>query len=76
MANQLLDHIKDHRFVRTATVNSHHMFVRYGWEIAPKDGADAIAVGVDFAEVGDDGRLRSVTSLIDIAPAEVFANRA
>jgi hypothetical protein len=55
-----------HRFVLAAGPDAHHDRVRFTWQLVGEDG-DAIATGVDFATVADDGRLRSVTGFLEAA---------
>jgi len=52
-----------HRFT-LATGPDAHDRVRFTWSLAA-DGGQPIARGVDFAPVGDDGRLRSVTGFLE-----------
>jgi hypothetical protein len=47
------------RFRRASTVQEHHGFARYAWELI--DEQDAVALtGMDLAEVGSDGCLTRV----------------
>ena len=55
-----------HRFVLAAGPDAHHDRVRFTWQLVGESG-DAIATGVDFATVADDGRLRSVTGFLEAA---------
>ena len=61
-----------HRFRRTTAVDAHHDRARYGWELVAPDGTVALA-GVDYAEVDDDGKLRTVTGFFGEAPAAAAA---
>jgi hypothetical protein len=55
------------RFELVSGPDVHHDRVRFAWRaVAPGDGA-AIAAGVDFATVADDGRLRAVTGFLEPA---------
>lgn len=45
-------------------VDSHHDRVRFAWTLAA-DSNPAVARGVDFAVLADDGRLRSVTGFVE-----------
>jgi hypothetical protein len=47
------------RVLLTSGVDEHHGFVRYAWTIFGADGS-ALLEGIDFAELGSDGRLRRV----------------
>ena len=53
-----------HRFTLAARPDAHHDRVRFSWSLAA-DGGDPIARGVDFAELSEDGRLRSVTGFLE-----------
>lgn len=55
-----------YRFRRTGEVDAHHDRVRFGWELGPEDGP-AVAGGLDVGVVVD-GRLRSITGFLDVAP--------
>jgi hypothetical protein len=57
-----------HTFALCAGPDAHHDRVRFSWSLAA-DGADPIAAGTDFATVGQDGRLRSVTGFLDAGGA-------
>ena len=54
-----------HRFRLTGAVDIHHDRARWGWELAGPDGGPAVAVGVDFAVLALDGRLREVTGFFE-----------
>jgi SnoaL-like domain len=56
MVDVVLTHYAGHTFRRTTTVDAHHTFARYGWELVAPDGAVAVA-GTDIVEIDDDGRL-------------------
>jgi hypothetical protein len=55
------------RFELTSGPDAHHDRVRFAWRAVAPDGGAAIAAGVDFATVGDDGRLRAVTGFLEPA---------
>jgi SnoaL-like domain len=55
-----------HRFALVAGPDAHHDRVRFSWSLSP-DGGEAIAIGHDFATVGTDGRMRSITGFLDPA---------
>ena len=55
-----------HRFVLAAGPDAHHDRLRFSWQLVAENG-DAIATGVDFAIVADDGRLRAVTGFLEAA---------
>ena len=54
-----------HRFRLTGSVDVHHDRARWGWELAGPDGGPPVAVGVDFAVLAPDGRLREVTGFFE-----------
>jgi SnoaL-like domain len=55
-----------HRFTLIAGPDAHNDRVRFSWSLAP-NGGEPIAIGVDFATVADDGRMRSVTGFLEPA---------
>jgi hypothetical protein len=55
-----------HRFKLVSGPDVHHDRVRFSWSLTP-DGGDPIAIGVDFATVTDDGRMRSLTGFLEPA---------
>ncbi|MCB0998351.1 MAG: nuclear transport factor 2 family protein [Acidimicrobiales bacterium] len=69
MADVVLTHYPDHRFVRTSGVDAHHGIARYGWELVAPDGTVAVA-GLDVAELAADGRLRRVVGFFGPLPAK------
>jgi hypothetical protein len=52
--------------VLAAGPDAHHDRVRFTWQLVAESG-DAVATGVDFATVADDGRLRAVTGFLEAA---------
>lgn len=54
-----------YRFRLTGAVDAHHDRARWGWELAGPDGGPPAAVGVDFALLASDGRLRAVTGFFE-----------
>jgi SnoaL-like domain len=56
-----------HRFRLVGSIDSHHDRARWAWELSPVSpaGAPPVAVGVDFAVLADDGRLREVTGFFE-----------
>jgi hypothetical protein len=54
----------EHRCELTAGPDAHHDRVRFAWRVVSPDGTPVIA-GVDFARVGDDGRLHDVTGFLE-----------
>jgi hypothetical protein len=59
MVDVLLTHYAGHTFRRTTSIDVHHGFARYGWELAAADGTVAVA-GTDIARLADDGKLAQV----------------
>jgi hypothetical protein len=57
-----------HRFALHTAPDAHHDSVRFSWSLRA-DGAEPAAIGVDFASVADDGRLRKVTGFLEPAAA-------
>ena len=53
-----------HRFALVAGPDAHHDRVRFTWSLSA-NGGDPVAVGVDFATVAEDGRLRAVTGFLE-----------
>jgi hypothetical protein len=47
--------------------DSHHHFVRFGWELVPETGGEALAIGRDVARTKDD-RFDVVVGFLDKAP--------
>ena len=56
-----------HRFELSAGPDAHHDRVRFAWQLHGADGGAAVATGVDFATLADDGRLRAVTGFLEPA---------
>jgi hypothetical protein len=55
-----------HRFTLVAGPEAHHDRVRFTWSLAA-NGAAPVAVGVDFVNLADDGRMRSITGFLEPA---------
>ena len=55
-----------HEFTLAEAPDAHHDRVRFTWTLAA-DGAAPVAVGVDFATIADDGRMRAVTGFLEPA---------
>jgi hypothetical protein len=55
-----------HRFALVAGPEAHHDRVRFTWSLAA-DGAAPVALGVDFASLSEDGRMRSITGFLEPA---------
>jgi hypothetical protein len=61
-------HYAGHTFRRVSGIDTHHEFVRYGWELVGPDGNPVIA-GIDVGEVAPDGRLRKITGFFGDLPS-------
>ncbi len=61
-------HYAGHTFRRVSGIDTHHDFVRYGWELVDPDGNPVIA-GIDVGEVAPDGRLRKITGFFGDLPS-------
>jgi SnoaL-like domain len=57
----------NHLMRRVGEVDTHHDRVRFGWELAPKDGT-VLVRGIDMGVVNADGRLESITGFLDQLP--------
>jgi hypothetical protein len=53
-------------FQRTSAVDVHHDRVRWSWALTRAGSRAALATGVDYAQVADDGRLSEVTGFYDM----------
>jgi SnoaL-like domain len=53
-----------HRFALVAGPDAHHDRVRFTWSLSA-NGDDPVAIGIDFATVAEDGRLRAVTGFLE-----------
>jgi hypothetical protein len=49
-------------------IDAHHNLVRFGWELVPASGGEAVAVGFDVAVTEDDGRIGSILGFLDKSP--------
>ncbi len=58
-----------HRFRHVGKVDQHNDRLRFQWELVAGDAAPLV-VGTDFAVLGADRRLRSVTGFFDLLPAQ------
>ncbi|MEO5899015.1 MAG: nuclear transport factor 2 family protein [Ilumatobacteraceae bacterium] len=58
-----------HTFRRSSAIDAHHGVARYSWELVNPEGAVAL-VGLDVAEVADDGKLARVLGFMgELQPA-------
>ena len=55
-------------FVRGSLYEEHHNVARFTWELVPRGGGEALAVGFDVVTVGDDGRINAVVGFLDKVP--------
>jgi SnoaL-like protein len=55
-----------HRFTLLSGPDHHHDRIRFSWSLAA-DGAAPAAIGVDFASLAEDGRMRSITGFLEPA---------
>ncbi len=53
-----------HVFVAVGAPDAHHDRIRFSWHLVP-DGGEPIALGIDFGELAEDGRLRCVTGFLE-----------
>jgi hypothetical protein len=54
-----------HRFELSFGPDAHNDVVRFAWALYGPEGDAAVAAGVDFGTVAEDGRLRSVTGFLE-----------
>ncbi len=50
-------------------VEAHHNMLRFTWELAPQEGAEAVVVGSDVASTVE-GKLQYVVGFLDKVPAQ------
>jgi SnoaL-like domain len=55
----------EHRFELSYGPDAHNDRVRFAWRLYGPEGDAAVAGGTDFAVLGDDGRLSSVTGFLE-----------
>jgi len=58
-----------YRFSLIGTADTHHDRARWDWKLAGPNDSPPVAVGIDFAVIAPDGRLREVTGFFK-QPAE------
>jgi SnoaL-like protein len=54
-----------HRFELAFGPDAHNDQARFSWRLIAPDGGGAIAGGVDFAALAEDGRMRAVTGFLE-----------
>ena len=69
MVAAIQERFPGHRFRLSFGPDMHNDRVRFAWELVNGDGSAPVAVGVDFATVADDGRLREVTGFLEAVEA-------
>lgn len=57
----------------TSAVDAHHNVMRFRWEVRATDGS-VIAIGIQFAEAAEDGRLSRVVAFFGPSPAPGVAS--
>jgi hypothetical protein len=55
-------------FTPGGPIDAHHEQARFTWQLGPA-GEEPVVIGFDVAELGADGRIRTVLGFIDQAPA-------
>lgn len=58
-----------HTLHLTGPIDCHNGHARFAWEMHGPDDDAPVLRGVDFAILGPDGRLQSVTGFLDSVPA-------
>ena len=64
---RLIEHFADQRVLLTSGVDEHHGLIQFTWARVGSDGKK-IRKGIDFGEVGADGRLVRITGFFDPPP--------
>jgi hypothetical protein len=64
-------HFPGYRLGLVSGIEAHNGHVRFSWAAGGLSEAPLYLAGTDFAEVADDGRLKSVVGFVDAAPAPV-----
>lgn len=64
-------HFPGYRLGLVSGIEAHNDHVRFSWAAGGSSEAPLYLAGTDFAEIADDGRLRSVVGFVDAAPALV-----
>ena len=62
------EHTPGATFRRTTAIDSHHEYLRFGWEMLAGDGSVALS-GIDIGVVAEDGKLRTITGFFGDLPA-------
>ena len=64
---RVLRHFAGHRCLLTSGVEEHHNCIRFTWAMVSPDGKK-VAEGIDFGELGTDGRLVRITGFFGPIP--------
>ena len=72
MAAALQGQFPGQRFRRASTIDTHHDYLRFAWELVAPDGTVTLA-GMDVGELAADGRLRRITGFFGPLAAEQSA---
>ncbi|MBV9229571.1 MAG: nuclear transport factor 2 family protein [Chloroflexi bacterium] len=64
---RLIERFADHRVLLTSGVDEHHGLIQFTWARVGSDGK-IIRKGIDFGEVGADGRLVRITGFFGPPP--------
>ena len=69
MVSSLQEQYPGYQVRLTGEIDHHHDRARFGWEIIDRHRGESPFAGIDFAVIGSDGRLQSISGFIDLAPA-------
>jgi hypothetical protein len=64
-------HFPGYRLALVTGIEAHNGYVRFSWAAGGSPEAPLYIAGTDFAEVANDGRLKSAIGFVDAAPAAV-----
>jgi SnoaL-like domain len=64
---RLIEHFADQRVLLTSGIDEHHSLIQFTWARVGLDGRK-IRKGIDFGEVGADGRLVRITGFFGPPP--------
>ena len=67
MAGTVQDQFPGAKFHRVTSVDGHHGYARYGWELVT-EGRGVVLAGTDVVRVGEDGRLAGVLGFFGDIP--------
>ena len=63
------DHFPGYQLCLASGIEAHNSHVRFSWETVGSAQTPLRLAGTDFANLGKDGRLKSVVGFVDAAPA-------